>query len=60
MKDGEELVEKPFQRLLENDQLLTYQYNGFWKAMDTFKDKVEYDRMASNGKTPWQVWKNDE
>lgn len=57
---GEELVEQPFQRLLSNNQLLTYQYNGFWKAMDTFKDKVEYDRMASNGDTPWQLWKEDE
>lgn len=60
MQEGEELVEKPFQRLLSNNKLLTYQYNGFWKAMDTFKDKVEYDRMASNGDTPWQLWKKED
>ena len=39
MNSGEELVEQPFQRLIEKEQLLAYRYNGFWGCMDTFKDK---------------------
>ena len=39
MKDGEELLFEPFQRLLEQQKLLAYKYDGFWAAMDTFKDK---------------------
>jgi len=59
LQEGEELVEKPFNRLMQANQLMTYEYNGFWKAMDTFKDKVEYDRMFSNGDSPWQLWKDE-
>src|SRR5262245_3906268 len=35
INEGEELVEKPFARLIEKQQLATYRYDGFWQAMDT-------------------------
>jgi glucose-1-phosphate cytidylyltransferase len=57
MKDGEELVEEPFQRLIREDQLLAFRYNGFWACMDTFKDKQALDDMYSRGESPWEVWK---
>jgi glucose-1-phosphate cytidylyltransferase len=25
--------------------------------MDTFKDKIQYDRMEARGDCPWMVWK---
>jgi glucose-1-phosphate cytidylyltransferase len=56
IKPGEELVEKPFQRLIEKEQLFSYQHQGFWAAMDTFKDKITFDRMNGRGDTPWKVW----
>ncbi len=56
MKEGEELVVKPFQRLIKVDQLYGYRYNGFWLALDTFKDKQKIDTMYSEGETPWKVW----
>jgi len=58
MKPGEEIVEQPFERLLEKKKLLSYKYKGFWKPMDTFKDKKSFDTMYEAGNTPWQVWKN--
>jgi glucose-1-phosphate cytidylyltransferase len=57
MKDGEELVEQPFQRLIQQEQLLAYRYNGFWACMDTFKDKQNLDDMYGRGEAPWEVWK---
>ena len=57
MLDGEELVEQPFQRLLAQQKLRAHQYNGFWSAMDTFKDKITLDRMEAQGKCPWMVWR---
>ena len=57
ISNGEELVEKPFQRLILEKQLLAYKYNGFWVPMDTFKDKYLLDRIYSNGKAPWETWK---
>jgi glucose-1-phosphate cytidylyltransferase len=57
IRDGEELVEQPFQRLIEGKKLGSYAYDGFWQAMDTFKDKIAFDRMESSGNCPWKVWK---
>lgn len=56
MQDGEELVEEPFGRLIEQQKLSAYQYDGFWVAMDTFKDKMRFDEMVSSGNMPWQIW----
>jgi glucose-1-phosphate cytidylyltransferase len=56
LQPGEELVEQPFKRLLLEKRLLTLQYEGFWAAMDTFKDKITLDRMEARGNCPWMVW----
>jgi glucose-1-phosphate cytidylyltransferase len=57
MKDGEELVQEPFRRLIEGKNLVGYEYDGFWKSMDTFKEKQELDDLYSKGSAPWQLWK---
>lgn len=54
---GDELVERPFQRLLAKQLLAVYRHDGFWRAMDTFKDKITFDRMEAQGNCPWMVWK---
>ena len=56
MKDGEELLHEPFQRLVEQRQVIAYKYDGFWAAMDTFKDKQMLDDIYARGHAPWQVW----
>ena len=56
MNPGEELVVEPFDRLIEGARLLAYPYDGFWRTMDTFKDKLELDQIAAAGDPPWQVW----
>ena len=56
MKDGEELLHKPFQRLVAQRKLLAYKYDGFWAAMDTFKDKQMLDDIYASGRAPWQIW----
>lgn len=57
--DGEELVEAPFRRLISKGELTAYRYDGFWAAMDTLKDKQQFDAMESHGDTPWAVWKTE-
>lgn len=56
MHPGEELVVEPFQRLIAEGKLFAHKYQGFWKAMDTFKDKITFDRLDGSGNRPWQVW----
>jgi len=56
IKNGEELVNEPFQRLIAKQELLAYKFDGFWANMDTYKDKQQLDELASAGKAQWQVW----
>lgn len=58
IKEGEELVEAPFSRLVEQNKLLAYHYDGFWLPMDTAKDKAKLDDLYASGKPPWYVWKD--
>ncbi len=57
IREGEELVEEPFRRLIQQRKLLSVQWDGFWQCMDTFKDKINFDRMAAQGDCPWMVWR---
>ena len=59
MRDGDELVEAPFQRLSARQQLAMFRYDGFWQAMDTFKDKMAFDSMHARGECPWMLWKQN-
>lgn len=54
---GEELVERPFQRLIAERQLLAYKYRGFWGCLDTFKEKQQLEELCTRGQAPWEVWK---
>ena len=56
IEKGEELVIEPFARLAEARKLWTQRYDGFWQSMDTFKDKIMFDRMDGLGRRPWCVW----
>jgi glucose-1-phosphate cytidylyltransferase len=56
---GEDLLAEPFQRLAHARQLMANRYDGFWAAMDTFKDKQTLDDMVARGHTPWEVWKEE-
>jgi glucose-1-phosphate cytidylyltransferase len=60
IKDGEELVQEPFYRLIAQKELVGYPYDGFWKSMDTFKEKQELDDLCTKGMAPWQLWKQPE
>ncbi len=59
IQEGQELVEEPFARLMEEQKLVAYKYLGFWQAMDTFKDKMTFDSMEARGECPWMVWKKE-
>lgn len=57
MKEGEELVVEPFQRLIDQNKLMGYKYDKFWHCMDTFKEQKELNDMFERGNAPWEVWK---
>ena len=58
MRNGEELVCEPFQRLVRSRQLAAFEYDGFWMSMDTFKDRQQLEDIydKGHGHAPWEVW----
>jgi glucose-1-phosphate cytidylyltransferase len=59
MRPGEELVIEPFRRLIRKRQLAAFEYDGFFAAMDTFKDKQQLDDLLEGGQPPWEVWREN-
>ena len=58
MRDGEELVYEPFQRLIAERQLVAHRHFGFWACMDTLKEKKMFDEMYARGERPWALWES--
>ena len=59
INEGEELVQEPFHRLLSEGRLTAYEYDDFWMAMDTFKDRQQLEEIDATGRAPWEVWNDD-
>lgn len=58
IKEGEDLVNEPFQRLIDKRELVAYEYDGFWGSLDTYKDKQRLDELVAKNNASWQIWKN--
>lgn len=56
--DGDSCVleDKPFQELVDKDQLRMFSYDGFWHCMDHYKDYSTLNTMWKEGQAPWKVW----
>ena len=54
IQDGEELVLEPFNRLIKGGHLMAYKYEGFWRAMDTLRDRQVLEEMLERGEMPWR------
>lgn len=46
----------PLQNLAQDGEIFTYQHRGFWKPMDTLKDKIDLNKMWDEDKAPWKTW----
>lgn len=46
----------PLEALARDGQLSAYHHRGFWRPMDTLRDKVQLEEMWASGKAPWKVW----
>lgn len=55
MREGEELVLEPFKRLIEDDQLIAHKHEGFFRSMDTLRDRQILEDLFEKGTMPWQV-----
>lgn len=55
---GDETIfeKKPLENIAKDGQLIAYKHDGFWKCMDTKRDKDQLEEMYLEGDAPWKVW----
>jgi len=57
IKDDSSIFERePMENLAKNSQMNSYQHTGFWKPMDTLRDKNELNELWNNNLAKWKVW----
>ena len=58
IKNGDSTIfeQEPLQNLAHNGEMVSYRHDGFWKCMDTLRDKKELNDLWSSGNAPWKVW----
>ncbi|MBL50712.1 MAG: glucose-1-phosphate cytidylyltransferase [Candidatus Marinimicrobia bacterium] len=55
IKNDSTIFEKdPLATISEDGKLFTYRHKGFWKCMDTLRDKRELDQLAFSSSPPWK------
>ena len=54
IEPGDELVERPFARMIEDNALMSWRHTGFWRPMDTQAERRILEGMAQNGVYPWE------
>ncbi|HIC09841.1 MAG TPA: glucose-1-phosphate cytidylyltransferase [Campylobacterales bacterium] len=57
--DGDSTIfeREPMERLAKEGEIYTYKHYGFWKPMDTLRDKRELNQMWNDGQAKWKIWK---
>jgi len=46
----------PLERLAKEGRLGAYKHEGFWRPMDTLRDKLELERLWAEGEAAWKIW----
>jgi glucose-1-phosphate cytidylyltransferase len=54
--DGTAWEGAPLQELADERELSVYRHRGFWRPMDTLRDKNELEALWGLGKAPWKLW----
>lgn len=48
--------QEPMELLAKQNQLNAYIHTGFWRPMDTLRDKIYLEELLESGAAPWKVW----
>ena len=56
--DGDKTIfeREPLERLATDGEVFAYKHHGFWKPMDTQRDKFYLEELIEKGKAPWVKW----
>ena len=48
--------QQPMEQIANDGQMSAFKHNGFWRPMDTLKDKHDLNNMWNESKAPWKIW----
>lgn len=54
--EGCVLEQSPLERLAADGQLMAYRHEGFFFAMDTYRDYLALNELWARNEAPWKVW----
>jgi len=54
--DDEIWESAPLENLAKDNQLVAYQHNGFWRPMDSLKDKKDLNELWNMNEAKWKIW----
>lgn len=59
IKNGDRTVfeQEPLESLARDKKLYAFKHNGFWKCMDTLRDKMQLNEMWETNNAKWKLWK---
>ena len=55
---GDETIweREPLESLAHDGELAAFKHDGFWRPMDTLKDKTDLNDLWESGNAPWRTW----
>ena len=54
--DSSTFEREPLERMAEEKELFAFKHTGFWKPMDTLRDKNQLEEMLTNNTAKWKTW----
>ena len=55
IKDDKTMLERePLEKLTKKGELAAYKHYGFWRCMDTMRDKILLNKICKGKKIPWK------
>ena len=55
-EDSTIFEQAPLQSMAKDGQLFTFKHKGFWKPMDTLRDKNKLQQLWETKQAPWKIW----
>lgn len=54
--DATSWEQSTLEQLAADRQLSAFEHHGFWRPMDTLRDKMYLDELWDSGRAPWKLW----
>lgn len=55
-EDATSFEAEPLTTLAQTGDLMAFEHDGFWQAMDTLRDKTQLEELWASGRAPWRIW----